>query len=352
MQLQFQLTEAEHTAAQYLFARRSPGVKRSLFVLGTICMAPLVGAAWLLHLGQLTPQLAGCFFALPIAYLAVLGTWLPLEARNAWFYNPHLHGPMEIRCDADGIDSVSESGAFRVAYRDFDDWFEDEQFVLLMRTTDAFYIVPKRAFATPGDLEVLRGWFQRARGGAVESPAAADAAPVLSDAAEVAEPDTLWKIEFQLTEREALAANWLRFRTLWRGPIGRIANLAIAFLLAQCAYSIYQNPAGWPHAARPLVGLIVIVGLLLLAARRHTRRNLRASGELDGPTVAELSRHSLRLRRRSGWQRIKLSQFQKLGENSALIVLIQPTGHWHTLPKRAFQSPDQIDVLRQLVGRG
>ena len=163
MHLQFQLTEPEFVQAQWSHAHASGAMRRATVVLGTAVVGILIGTPVLWQRGQLPTVHALYYLALPLALVVALRFYLPRIARQAWAGDVNQQGFMVVDCDPDGLVIRSAVAVTRVPYREIRDWMEDEQLVLLVRNRFAFHAIPKRAFATPGDVEVVRGWYQRAK---------------------------------------------------------------------------------------------------------------------------------------------------------------------------------------------
>ena len=157
MQLHYELTGDDFAASQRLFFRRlRPLMFNGLLVYGALFL--LLGL-WELSRGNIGSALVPlCGGAWGLFYLPVL---VPRSAKGSWKKYRVLHGPTTLMISSDGLEISNPMTRAFVRGEIVERTLEDAKIWMIFISPTSFYLVPKRAFASPAEREQFRAELSR-----------------------------------------------------------------------------------------------------------------------------------------------------------------------------------------------
>jgi hypothetical protein len=156
IEVEGQLTEQEHTAAQWLNLKPRPAI----LVLGVALVVVTLAALWLSFVGPYGGQAQTARWAL-LAFLGYLVFhWafvLPNKWKRIYRQQKSLRMPYKLVITEEGISGTTENMQGANPWSDYVRWKEGNGVFLLYWSDSLFQVIPLRFFASEGQIEAFRG---------------------------------------------------------------------------------------------------------------------------------------------------------------------------------------------------
>lgn len=157
MQVQFQLTVDDLLEAnQFDSARGFQKYRTVAYSAGALLILFLVGLQILYYQMVLNFVFAGAALWMWV-YSRVMQRSRRRGVQKAWERSPNQRHPLRYEFSEQGISAKSQTGRGETTWKDVSASFETPRLFLLYTGKHQFFVVPKRSFEAPGQLEAFRG---------------------------------------------------------------------------------------------------------------------------------------------------------------------------------------------------
>lgn len=155
IELTGKLEAKDYVRAQYLHIRPRPVFK----IVGTLLLLLLGWAIWYSYWGGGSGDLTAYDLMLPGAVVYLVSNYyvyIPWKARRIFAQQKSFHRDAQSKFDDAGLAASSEVGEVTIPWSDYLKWKENGHMFLLYFSEPSFQMIPKRHFATSGDIKGFR----------------------------------------------------------------------------------------------------------------------------------------------------------------------------------------------------
>ena len=151
-----QYTPDDFRKAQRLHARQGAASADTRIFLVVLVVFFYISLIVLVLLGRLDGLYLLAPLALLLVFLLFQYMYKPFMWGRTFRKNKALSAPFELELSGEGLAVSNPAGRALTPWNNFVKWAEDREMILLYRSYLAFQMLPKRLFATEGDLQFLR----------------------------------------------------------------------------------------------------------------------------------------------------------------------------------------------------
>ena len=135
-----------------IFSRKVFFIFSIVAILGTVAVAAMTSASWLLIVSIIPAYLV-------LAYLVVLAihfVYVPWYARSAFKQQKTLHVQADLSWSENGFAISTEDANSLIPWNKYLKWAENDRTILLFLAPTLYHVIPKRALSSPGEIDDFR----------------------------------------------------------------------------------------------------------------------------------------------------------------------------------------------------